>query len=187
MRKASLNLSVNAIIIFVLAFAMLGVGIFVTNQLRDTAGSGLAKARELIGSIEQDPTAEDPLVGVGKDMDIPNNKREPKVVKFYNGLGFDLYNVSVTIDLCKDTESGDMFSLSNSVKTPKEYPVEVVSDDVDIKASNFGEIPFVMKKGDVLGSGNTYICKLQISGTEMASPPVTQIRHSHSFFLNVRS
>src|SRR3989344_475292 len=36
--KGDLSLSVNAIVVFVLAFAMLGVGLFVTNLLRESIG-----------------------------------------------------------------------------------------------------------------------------------------------------
>ena len=36
MKKGSLSLSVNAIVIFVLAFAMLGFGLFLINKLQDT-------------------------------------------------------------------------------------------------------------------------------------------------------
>ena len=49
-KKAALELSVNAIIIFVLAFAMLGVGLTVTNMLSKKVEEGVG----IIGEKEAD-------------------------------------------------------------------------------------------------------------------------------------
>ena len=74
-KKAALNLYVEAIIIFVLAFAMLGVGIFVTQQVQETASEGLLKARELVSTIDENPTAEKTIVGISsKGFELPVKK-----------------------------------------------------------------------------------------------------------------
>jgi len=124
--KASLNLSVNAIIIFVLAFAMLAVGLFVTQELRNTAGAGLDKAEELIKGIEEEPTSDRVLVGVGSELDIPANKLIPLGLKFYNKDRETMAETVVVIDSCKDTSDGSIISKSSSGN----YPVKVVSDTV---------------------------------------------------------
>jgi len=177
MRRASLNLSVNAIIIFVLAFAMLGVGMYVTSQLRDTASTGLARAREIIGNIEEEPTAEKPLVGVSQEMDIPANKREPYGVKYYNKDRERLNATIVVIDNCKSTSDGSIIKKEGD----SGYPVNIVSDTVTIEPSTYKSIPFTVQN-DKLQGGETYICKLKL-----ISENTEAVYYSHSFYLNVRS
>jgi hypothetical protein len=182
MKKGSLNLSVNAIIIFVLAFAMLGVGIFVTSQLKNIGTGGLDKARELINAIEEDPTADKPLVGISKSLTIPAKKKMDMAIKLYNKDTTGYLETVAVIDNCKDTTTGD--TKSHTVVDGKyTYPVLVVSDTVDISASSFEAIPFTITNKDLTG-GETYICKLLfINETGLDTEPY----YSHSFHLTVSS
>jgi len=179
MRKASLNLSVNAIIIFVLAFVMLGVGMYVTNQLRSTSESGLNKAKAIIDAIEEDPSSDKPLVGVGKELDIKAKKELLTGIKFYNKDRDPMNNSIVVIDSCKDTTTGEVLADDG---TGSSYPVTVVSQSVSIEPSSFEGIPFVVTNNLLIG-GQTYICKIHLVDDD----GLGSVRHSHSFFLNVRS
>jgi len=179
MRKASLNLSVNAIIIFVLAFAMLGVGMYVTNQLRDIGAGGLGKAREIIDSIEEEPSADKPLVGVGKELDIKARQELAWGIKFYNTEKEDMNDTIIVIDNCKDTSTGTIYKDDGTGTT---YPVTVVSDTVTIEPSTSKDIPFVVTNNELTG-GQSYICKLLLVENDGAG----DVRYTHSFFLNVRS
>jgi len=180
MKKASLNLSVNAIIIFVLAFAMLGVGMFVTNQLRSTSESGLLKAQSIIDSIEEEPSSDKPLVGVGKDLDINARRQFETGIKFYNKDREAMNDSIVIIDKCKDTTTGSVIEYDGA--NTNTFPVNVVSQTVSIEPSSYESIPFVVNNNLLIG-GQTYICKLMLVDDDGSG----SIRYSHSFFLNVRS
>lgn len=169
MKRASLNLSVNAIIIFVLAFAMLGVGIFVTKRVQDLSNKASDKADVIIDSIEEDPTADRPLVGVGKSIEIPSRKSFDGGLKFYNNDKIDYENVVVVIDTCKDT-------LTN---TPIADPLTVVSATITkLEPSSYEGIPFTVTNkgtGGLIG-GSTYICKLRL--IKEGSPTTEYYTHS---------
>ena len=66
-RRAALNLSVEAIIIFVLAFAMLGVGLFITDLLREGASKGIQEALGTLEDLGEKPTAQKPITGITKE------------------------------------------------------------------------------------------------------------------------
>ncbi len=175
--RASLNLSVNAIIIFVLAFAMLGVGLLVTKQLESLGLGGIDKAKDLIKNIEEDPTASTPLVGISKDLTIPARKENPLGLKYYNKDPYTIFNPSVNITICKDTSSGQ--ELHN--------PVDIVSLADNIEPSSFEAIPISIKNRALTG-GNTYICKLEILGEQTQDDPSTMRSwYTHSFNLIVQS
>ncbi len=186
-KRAALSLSVNAIIIFVLAFAMLGVGIFVTNELRGAATGGLKKASELIESIEEEPSSADPLVGIGKELDISAKGTQPLGIKLYNKNRIPYADAIVVLDDCKGT-STDLNTYSYAATGT--YPVTVVSATVTIEASTFESIPLTIQNEDLL-SGETYICKLKvISETEVVDGEDGSLSapyFSQSFFLNVVS
>lgn len=176
MKKGALDLSVNSIIVFVLAFAMLSVGIYVTNRFRDVGASGLDKAAELIKGIEENPTSDNPLVGLGISLELPATKKLPLALKFYNSQGADITAASVDISSCKSTDAA-------GTAMPDALTV-VSAADVKIARSSAEGIPFTVqnKKTSVGGliPGETYICKLKIMDTGV-NPEV----YSKSFFVNV--
>lgn len=61
MKKGSLSLSVNAIVTFVLAFAMLGFGLLIINNLRDETGGAVQNVFNL-DDLQSPPTSQNPIV-----------------------------------------------------------------------------------------------------------------------------
>lgn len=176
-KKAALNLSVEAIIIFVLAFAMLGVGIFVTEQLRDIGTEGLATGREILGQIGESPTADKPIVGIKREgLSLPAKDKEKITIGYYNSGRTTATGATVIIDECKSSTTGATLSYA----IDGEYPVSAVASSEDVAPST--ETGFLATvKNNKLESGETYICKLKIV---MDSDPTIEYE-SLTFFLNV--
>jgi hypothetical protein len=175
--RASLNLSVNAIIIFVLAFAMLGVGLLVTKELQSLGMGGIDKAKTLIKNIQEDPTASTPLVGISTDLTIPARKESPLGLKYYNKDPYTIYSPSVNITICKDSSTGQVL----------DNPVDIVSLSDNIEPSTFQAIPISITNKALVG-GRTYICKLEILGEQTQDDPSSMKSwYSYSFNLIVSS
>lgn len=178
-RKAALNLSVEAIIIFVLAFAMLGVGIFVTDQLREIGTAGIAKSQDILESIGETPTADKPIVGISKaGLDLPYKKQTQLEIGFYNGGTSTAESAILLIDECISSSTETTSSYAND---DGEYPVKVVGAPVDVEASSAEGLIATMKNTNLI-SGETYICKLKIVSK------IDQTEYEAvTFFLNVVS
>src|SRR3989338_9092761 len=113
-RKAALNLSVEAIIIFVLAFAMLGVGIFVTDQLRNIGTQGIETSEDILASIEESPTADKPIVGIKKaGVSLPANDQLELSIGFYNADKDNATKATIIVDDCKSSSTGITSSYAN--------------------------------------------------------------------------
>lgn len=82
-RKGSLSLSVNAIVVFVLAFAMLSVGIIFTNYIKNALmekGMGAINIEDL----QTPPSATDPLTFPTSEMTIKTNGKKSIDIGYYN-------------------------------------------------------------------------------------------------------
>jgi hypothetical protein len=178
-KKAALNLSVEAIIIFVLAFAMLGVGIFVTDQLREIGVSGVETSQDILASIEESPTADKPIVGIKKaGVNLPANDNLELSIGFYNSQSNEATSATVIIDDCKSSEDGTIFSSA----TLGTYPVTAIASTEDVAPSTSTGFLVILKNND-LSSGKTYICKMKV----VEELNEDNVYESLTFFLNVIS
>jgi hypothetical protein len=178
-KKGALNLSVEAIIIFVLAFAMLGVGIFVTDQLREIGISGVETSQDILASIEENPTADKAIVGIKKSgVNLPANDQLEFSIGYYNSLRSTADEATVIVDQCKSSSEGTTASFAMD----GEYPVRVVASTEDVSPSTSTGFLVVLNNNNLV-SGDTYICKLQV--VEESNP--TNVYESMTFFLNVIS
>ena len=176
-KKAALNLSVEAIIIFVLAFAMLGVGIFVTDQLRIIGTQGIETSQEILASIEESPTADKPIVGIKKSgLSLPAKEQTELIVGFYNADRATAEEATLIIDECKSSSTGDI----SSYAVDGDYPVKVVASAEDVSPSTKVGFYAALKNNN-LESGETYICKLKV----VKESDSTTEYESLTFFLNV--
>lgn len=176
----ALNLSVEAIIVFVLAFAMLGVGIFVTDQLRVIGTQGVETSQEILASIEESPTAEKPIVGIKKaGLNLPATEKELLDIGYYNGGTQTAELATVLIDECKSTTTGEVSSYKNN----GEYPVTAVASSSDVSPSTATGFKVAFKNNNLV-SGETYICKLFIIQEGYPSTTST-IYEETTFFLNI--
>lgn len=176
-KKAALNLSVEAIIVFVLAFAMLGVGIFVTDQLREIGTQGVETSQEILASIEESPTADKPIVGIKKaGLNLPATEKELLEIGYYNGGTQTVELATVLIDECKSTTTGE----TTRYETVGEYPVTAVASSSDVSPSTATGFKVALKNNNLV-SGETYICKLFIIKEGYPST----IYEETTFFLNI--
>ena len=81
-KNASLNLSVNAIVVFVLAFSMLGVGLYVTNLIRENVGSGIISVVN-IQDLKSPPSPEDPIT-ISREVSLKKGKETKLDLGYYN-------------------------------------------------------------------------------------------------------
>ena len=182
-RKAALNLSVEAIIIFVLAFAMLGVGIFVTDQLRNIGTQGIETSEDILASIEESPTADKPIVGIKKaGVSLPANDQLELSIGFYNADKDSATEATIIVDDCKSSSTGTTSSYAND----GEYPVIVVASSEDVPPSTETGFLVVMNNNN-LESGETYICKLKVVDESTLETGTITEYETLTFFLNVIS
>ncbi len=178
-KKAALNLSVEAIIIFVLAFAMLGVGIFVTDQLREIGTQGVATSQDILARIEESPTAEKPVVGIKKSgLNLPPKELLQLSLGFYNSGRSTAEDAIVLIDECKSSSTGAVSSYANDGA----YPVIVVGLATDVAPSTAVGFDLALTNNNLV-SGETYICRLRV--VKESDPTVEY--ETMTFFLNVIS
>lgn len=179
-KKAALNLSVEAIIVFVLAFAMLGVGLFVTDQLKIIGDEGVKTSQNILASIEESPTAEKPITGIKKaGISLPANDQLELSIGFYNADKDSAAEATIIVDDCKSSSTGTTSSYADN----EEYPVIVVASSEDVAPSTETGFLVVMNNNN-LESGETYICKLKVV---KESAPTEKVYETLTFFLNVIS
>ncbi|MBN2458494.1 hypothetical protein JXB31_05175 [Candidatus Woesearchaeota archaeon] len=179
-KKASLSLSVNAIVVFVLAFAMLGVGLFFTNMLREKiSGAGDIMDPE---DLQVKPTSDRPLT-IPTQVDVKKNKDKTISIGYFNRNNEGAIDAKIGILDCLDTDG-----LSTDPNTP-----EIVSTAQDVSASELA-VYNVIIKGTNLDTG-TYVCTIAAYyGSDNINDPTNldrndkgQVYESQEFFLNVGS
>lgn len=185
MKKAALNLSVEAIIIFVLAFAMLGVGIFVTDQLRLIGSEGIKTSQDILSSIEESPTAEKPIVGIKKSgIDVPFDGQLRIPIGYYNRMRLTAESATIIVDECKSTSTG----VTAGMAIDGEYPVNVFASTETVSPSTSVGFLVALNNNNLVG-GETYICKLKVveESDETTTTGAAAEYESLTFFLNVIS
>ena len=176
-KKGALNLTVEAIIIFVLAFAMLGVGIFITDQLKANGGECIIQARGILEQIGETPTADKPLVGITKEgIDLPYKEEIDLYIGYYNSEPTTAEEATVLIDDCKSITTGVLLSYENNGK----YPVQVVGSTENVGPCETAGLIATLTNNN-LESGEKYICKLKI--VKESEPTI--IYYSITRFVNV--
>ncbi len=83
LKKSSLNLSVNAIVVFVLAFAMLGVGLFVTDLIRRSIEDPIEGAFDE-SDFQELPTASRQLTFTSPNIKLSLNGQLKLGVAYYH-------------------------------------------------------------------------------------------------------
>ena len=94
-RRAALNLSVNAIVVFVLAFAMLGVGVAFINLIREQImdAGGLIDAEEL-----QNPPSRDNPFTHPQRLSVSVSDTIEFQVGVFNNEAYELEEVMIMLD-----------------------------------------------------------------------------------------
>jgi hypothetical protein len=149
-RTASMQLSINAIVILVMAMAVLGIGL---GLIRGVLGSGQEK---LLGSLEsmdltQQATASEPFTNYQNIKIKAGSQGEPVVMGFYyTGTGDCAANI--VVGTCEGGPSG--------------ATVTMVSPDVTVSSGSAGKIGGLLS----VDKAGTYVCPIEIKcGTTTSS------------------
>ncbi len=179
MKKASLQLSVNAIVILVLAFLMLSVGIFFTNFLKDQLKEGGTKVIDF-SDLKMPPSSDRPIV-FPDEITLPKAKSINLEVGFYNTQNVVAEDARVGVLECTNTDpetcnhwaEGDPITELIKVSSPK--------SSVDPSSGKGYKITF--RAGDGADAGCTYICRLVVYNSNNDN----DIYAEHQFFLIIAS
>lgn len=208
--RGSLSLSVNAIVVFILAFAMLGVGLFFVNKVRgsiDIDPNSFLPANQL----KNPPSSDDPLT---IDNEIKMKPSEEKRLtlgfyareKDYSELRFYIQEctnaatnkrVKRTVDpvtkvlnlampiACVD-ESTSTPSACNCGAVPCTLPEFAPVSSLNIKQGVVGGPPKILKANGALEVGGNYVCTV-IAVDPNSAPTQNQVIESKGFYLTVVS
>ena len=153
-KKASLNLSVNAIVILVLAVVLLGLALAF---IRGMFGKMTSKMGEIVDitQIEAKPTPDTPIT-IPNKITVKQGGNVQVQVGFYNRKGGTLSDVTLNITSCVD-ESGNSLTQLPTISAPK-------VDSIDAgKATGFNAIFSLKNVADTMTTGNIYICQLSVT------------------------
>ncbi len=153
-KRASLNLSVDAIVIFVLAFSMMGVGLFITKLIRDKSTPLINEAFDL-SLLDKQPTSEDPIA-VQSALTLKKGGKETVLIGFYNKGDFGTAtNILPKIVACV-SENGEIVS-------DADLPViQALPITVEVSRSD-GFTTILKEKKESTLMALQYTCKLAIS------------------------
>jgi hypothetical protein len=172
-KKASMSLSVNAIVVLVLAFALLGVGIVFVNFLKNTLFEQTGTALGL-HQLENPPSHDRPLT-FPETINVRQGGRASFQVGFYNKESFQVEDATVRISKCIKAGENDPMDSEPEVTTLK-YDELGPSEAVGYKI--YVDLTDDPIKSDYVKS--EYICTIQIYKTGSDDDYA-----SKSFFLNV--
>lgn len=174
-KKGSLELSANAIVIFVLAFVMLGVGLFITNLLKERAAEAIEGSFGSLEGLKQQPDAINTIT-VPDTISIKRGSKLKLEVGFYNKRNADISSARMKITQCIDED--EIIYDGSSVETP--LPA-VTSSVGTVPASSGESFKLDIKLKDTGYPPGTYICTLSVLSGETEET----IEDSESFFLEV--
>lgn len=110
-KKATLDISIGAIVIIVIAFVVLGLGLVLTKEIFSRARGEIPEIFE-VAKLVKEPTADTPLT-VKKEISIKRGGTEKFDIGFYNNKKSTLENVTISIQSCLSVETGLAEDASN--------------------------------------------------------------------------
>lgn len=184
-KVAGLNISVNAIVVFVLGFAMLGVGIAFINMIRE----------ELIGSVgdvvpteelDNPATAQNPVT-IPREISVPANGDTRQMIGFYNTMTSIAEDATVGISDCVGT--GGLDNLNQAPDHEGGYAVPGIDSPITDVDPTEGTGFSVVINAPYGAETGTYICTLIVYDSNEGNLDPTagglDIYESESFYLEV--
>ncbi|MBT4540443.1 hypothetical protein HOC35_02930 [Candidatus Woesearchaeota archaeon] len=144
--KKAFELSINMIIIVILAFAMLGVGMYIINQLR-------FDIPELPQACDINPPKSDAPICIESEIEIGRGKQVKLPIAFYNDENEDLTGEILPEITCSPNIDGG------------ELELKTTAAGTSIPITEVGQYMIVVKVPKTSDRG-TYPCILKISETE---------------------
>ncbi|MFH1439973.1 MAG: hypothetical protein ABIG89_05370 [Candidatus Woesearchaeota archaeon] len=188
-KNASLNLSVNAIVVFVLAFSMLGVGLYVTNLIRENVGSGITSVVN-IQDLKSPPSAEDPIT-VSREITLKKGKEIKIDIGYYNKNTEEATNAKIGIGDCIKPDGEQLILEGGGTSDDALLVVSPFAKSVGASEGKGYKVKIVdnsKNTGDPLTTGS-YVCTMIVFdpalGTGWGS--YDEPYESKQFFLNLVS
>lgn len=156
-RKASLSLSINAIVMLVMAITMLGLGL---TFIRGMFSSGTSKLGSAIETTDLDnpPDSQNPVT-IQNSVTVKANGDSVEVkVGYYNNQNDELVDIRPGIKSCID-ENGD---------TVDSAEISMIAPVQSIDPGNAVAYKSIVKTGSLTG-GSTYICTIESQDQSGAS------------------
>jgi hypothetical protein len=148
-KKAALSLSVEAIVILVIAFVVLGLALTLTRYIFGAAQEKAGSALDII-ELESKPTPDNPIT-IQRTVTISRGDSIPMDIGVYNTKGIPYSNATLGIASCTST---------GATPAPVTNPPTIVTIAQTIKQSEIaGYRAFLTENG--LDTGN-YICILNV-------------------------
>jgi hypothetical protein len=192
-KRSSLSLSVNAIVVFVLAFAMLGVGLWFVNEIRKGLGDTTGDVFD-ISDLKNPPTSDNPIT-ISENINLKRGGSVELDVGFYNVRAQDVADATVGIKECVyNNEDQPGGSASEKVPdgtdpaVPSQLP-SITSPSTTVKASEGAGFKIIMKEKGKLIAGTTYVCSLCIYKRGGSCQTAADVYEdlSGTFFLTIAS
>jgi hypothetical protein len=186
-KNASLNLSVNAIVVFVLAFSMLGVGLYVTNLIRENVGSGITSVVN-IQDLKSPPSAEDPIT-VSREVTLKKGKEIKLDIGYYNKNTESASHARIGLSSCITPDGNDLEGMEyGGAGEDTLLVVSPFATEVGASEGKGFKIKITDKSsGGVLPTGS-YVCTMVVFDPEASEwGSLEDPYEEKQFFLNVVS
>ena len=155
-KKAALNLSVQAIVVLVIAFVVLGLALTLTRYIFSMAQEKAATAIDVI-EFEQKPTS-DNTITLPKTVNIGSGDSKQIDIGIYNAAGADYAAATLNITQCIYTTTGSpvtdlpvITAISQKIERSKAGGFRTYLT-TDLGAGNYICVLSVMDGGDVKDS-----------------------------------
>ncbi len=133
----------------------------------------------------EEPTAKNPLTGLPRInnhiffLDIGKDGSLTEKIGFYNNLNFQLEDVIILIDECKNSGTGDVII---SYENQGDYPVLVKSQVKDVEAHQSNKFQISIKN-NLLIADEKYVCILKA----VKESDHSEEYESVSFYMNIKT
>lgn len=169
-KKGSLALSINAIVVVVIAFVVLGLALTLTRTIFKEAGAKIPEAIA-VTALEAEPTGENPIT-VPETIEIKRSKTKSLSIGYYNGDPDT--HIATTLDVL-DCVSSDP---TVTVETDTMPTITAISQDVGPSESKGYKV--ILTENGLFG-GKLYVCTI----AAIASDCTDTICEEKQFFLYV--
>ena len=168
-KKAALNLSVQAIVILVIAFVVLGLALTLTRYIFGVAQEKAGTAIDII-ELESKPTSDNPIT-LPRTVIVAKGESIPMDIGVYNTQNQKYEQATLEIKSCTSTGA-------NATEVTNPPTIVTIGQDIE-QSESAGFRAFLTENG--LNTGN-YICILNVYSLTNTNIPAYD---SEQFFLTV--
>lgn len=176
-KKGDLALSVNAIVIVVISFVVLGLALTLTRNIFKFAGEKAASVIPLT-DLETQPTPENPI-SINEEIPLSKGGELAQSIGFYNTKSDSVARARFDITDCLYTDPTTGTQKSQKDVNPDKLPL-VISTNKNVGASEKAAYKIIINERGMT-SGLRYICDLVVRD----SSDKTKIYETKQIFIRV--